>query len=166
VAAIEDHLAFAENVSLVEDKNSALESTLAMLEPYMGLIWMMQIMAGVVAFAIIYNASTISLSERKREYATLRVLGMQASEVGAIMAFEYWTLTAMGIVIGVPFTFWMKASLNDAMASDMFTLSPGMPLEAFIVGAVGCGAAVFVSNFMAVRNIRRFDMVEVLKERD
>ena len=41
--------------------------------------------AGIIAFGVVYNAARISLSERSRELATLRVLGFTIAEVSLIL---------------------------------------------------------------------------------
>jgi putative ABC transport system permease protein len=123
-------------------------------------------MCAAVGFAIIYNTATISLSERKREYATLRVLGMTVNEVCEIMNFEYWVLTAVAMALGVPFSIFLNQSMISIVDTDMMSMPSSLPTNAFIVGVVGCAAAVMLSNYSAKRRIKRFDMVEVLKERE
>ena len=51
--------------------------------------------ATIVAFGIIYNSARISLSERSRELATLRVLGFSRGEVGAVLVGELVLLTSL-----------------------------------------------------------------------
>ena len=45
-------------------------------------------LSGIIAFAIIYNPSTISIMERTRELATLRVMGFTLKEVSKIISYE------------------------------------------------------------------------------
>jgi len=156
----------AENVSHIEDKAETARSYVELMEPFSALIYVMWVVAVVMAFAIIYNTSTITLSERKREYATLRVVGLQIREVGAIMGFEYWALCFVGMALGIPFNYLLKQSLAGFFASDMFTFPVFTPPEAYLQAVAGCLAAVFLSNRSASRQIGRFDMVDVLKEHE
>ncbi|MDR2940048.1 MAG: ABC transporter permease, partial [Clostridiales bacterium] len=155
-----------KNIASIENSSQTLQSYLNMLSTYTGLIWVMNILAIIVAFAIIYNTSVISLSEREREFATLRVLGLQIKEVSEIMSFEYWVLCFFGIILGFPFNDFLKLQMSNMIEVEMFSIPTYTPPEAYVNAIVGCIAAVFISNFTASRNIKKFDMVEVLKERE
>lgn len=154
------------NIAALEDTRSTLYRYIEFLEPYAVMIYMIQALGILVAVAIIYNVSTISLSERKREYATLRVLGVQVKEVGEIMSLEYWILCVVGIVLGIPFTSLMKNALASSFELEGFSYPTDTPPEAFVMAAVGCVIAVALSNYSAKNIIRKFDMVETLKERE
>ena len=166
ISEIKNILLEAKNVSGIEDKASISKMYTEQLDTYSAMIIFLELGAAAIAFAIIYNASTISLSERKREYATLRVLGMQVKEVAEIVSFEYWTLSIIGMLLGIPFTHLMKEAMASSIDVELFTMSTYTPMSAFITAAIGCSAAVLLSNLSAIRNIKKFDMVEVLKERE
>ena len=163
---LKDYLKTAANAYSVEDKESTLVKYRNMMEPFSGIYTMMQIMSMLVAFAIIYNTSTISLSERKREYATLRVIGLSANEVTGIMSFEHWTLCFAGILLGIPFTLLLNTLLSTMVENDMFSMPSSLPAYSYLVGVCGCALAVILSNFSSKGKIKKFDMVEVLKERE
>ena len=163
---LKEHLKGAKNTGSVQDKDSTLKKYMDMMVMYSDIYVVLQIMCAAVAFAIIYNTATISLSERKREYATLRVLGMTINEVCEIMDFEYWVLSVIAMILGVPFTLFLNKSVNDMQGSDLYTMPSSLPLNAYVVGVIGCVAAVMLSNYSAKRKISKFDMVEVLKERE
>ena len=166
LAYLKDYLKSGKNAATIEDKESMLVNYKNMMSMYSSVYVIMQIMCAAVAFAIIYNTATISLSERKREYATLRVLGMTVNEVCEIMNFEYWLLSAIGMSLGVPFTQLLNQGINSMMDTGMMSMPSTLPANAYVVGVVGCIAAVMLSNRSAKGNIRKFDMVEVLKERE
>ena len=58
--------------------------------------------AGIVFFGSILNASLVSLAERQREVATLRVLGYGPWEIGSLLLRESMITTARGHVLGMP----------------------------------------------------------------
>jgi len=161
---IRDYFRESRYTATIEDKDTTLRKYMDMMEPYMGIFWVLNVMGAAVAFAIIYNTATISLSERKREYATLRVLGLSTDEVCEIMRFEYWLLSAIGMVIGIPFASALMVGVNGIMDTAMFSMPTDMPLVAYVTAVVGCGAAIMLSNWSAKRKIAKFEMVEVLKE--
>ncbi|MCL2857760.1 MAG: FtsX-like permease family protein [Oscillospiraceae bacterium] len=164
--AIIDMLRYNESISSLTDQARAQEVLGVMLETNGAMFVLMQIAGIGIAWAIITASSSISLSERKREYATLRVLGMQPKEVAEIMGFEYWVLSIIGMLAGIPLVYLMKVSLNDMMGTDLFTIPLYTPMSAYIQAALLCALAVLISNLSARRRIATFGMVDVLKERD
>jgi putative ABC transport system permease protein len=157
-----------KNISSIEDTYSAMTNFEQMMNSYSSMTWIMVVLGTVIAFAIIYNSATISLSEKKREYATLRVLGMHINEVCEISNFEYWLLFTIGCLLGIPFGRFMLGAMNEMMKTMMenMTLPPDVPLWAVGASFLGCMTAVLLSNLSAKRTIKKLDMVEVLKERE
>jgi putative ABC transport system permease protein len=161
---IMDYFKESQFTASIEDKDTTLQKYFDMMDPYMGIFFMLNLMGVAVAFAIIYNTATISLSERRREYATLRVVGLTTDEVCEIMRFEYWVLAAVGMLAGVPFASGLMSSMNLLIDTSMFSMPSILPPVAYITGIVGCSVAVMISNWSAKKKIAQFDMVEVLKE--
>lgn len=166
VAGIKAALQTADNVNSVTDKNEILRVYKEMLSTYSAMFVMMQLAGMGVAYAIIVNTSSISLSERKREYATLRVLGMHPREISRILGFEYWLLTAIGIIPGIPLLHGLMRGMSGMMTVDMFTMPTKIPSSSYVIAVILCFATVFICNQLASRQIAKFDMVEVLKERE
>lgn len=124
------------------------------------------IFACIIAFGVVYNTARISLAERSRELATLRVIGFTRGEISAILLGELGLLTLLAIPIGyaVGYAFcWMMAK---GFESEMFRI----PLVlsrwnlAFAAGVVI--AAAFVSGLIVRRRLDELDLVAVLKSRD
>ncbi|MDL2233545.1 FtsX-like permease family protein [Ruminococcaceae bacterium OttesenSCG-928-L11] len=165
-AAIKKALTDADNVAAVMDNAETMQTYVDLLDSYMALIYMMQLCGTGVAFVIITNTASISLSERKREYATMRVLGMHPREIGRVVGFEYWVLSALSLPFGILLTRLFKESMGGMIDNDLFSMPVYTAPSSYAMAAVFCGAAVLLSNLLAGRRIGRFDMVEVLKERE
>jgi putative ABC transport system permease protein len=56
--------------------------------------------AGIIAFGVVYNAARISLAERSRELASLRVLGFTRGEISLILLGELAVLTVLSLPVG------------------------------------------------------------------
>ena len=59
------------------------------------------IFAAILAVIVIFNLLNINVSERKRELATLKVLGYKNTEIHGYMARETFCLTIIGMLIGI-----------------------------------------------------------------
>lgn len=58
--------------------------------------------AGILAFVVIYNLTNINISERRRELATIKLLGFYDNELAAYIYRENTILTIIGSIIGIP----------------------------------------------------------------
>ena len=163
---IRETLLYSEGVRKIEDKAKTLELYESLLGSYDFLLVIMQIVAIAIGFTIIYNTAVISMSERSREYATLRVLGLHVNEVKEIMSFEYWILCLVGIILGIPFTRFLNYGIVNSIEVDAFSWPDTISMQAYIIGGVGCIIAVAIANFTSVKAIKKLDLVEVLKERE
>lgn len=122
--------------------------------------------AVVVAFGIVYNSARISLSERQRELATLRVVGFTRAEVGAVLVSELAILTLValppGLVIGAVFATAIIHSVNTEFVRVPVILTMANYSLAVLVVVL----AAAVSALAATRRLNRLDLVGVLKARD
>ncbi len=122
--------------------------------------------ATVVAFGIVYNSARISLSERQRELATLRVLGFSQGEVGAVLVGELVILTLAALPIGL----FLGSLLAKAILTSVNTETVRLPLiltpanYAFAVLVVSTATAV--SLLFACRKLNQLDLVGALKAAD
>lgn len=122
--------------------------------------------ATVVAFGIVYNSARISLSERQRELATLRVLGFTQREVGSVLVGELALLTLIalpfGLIIGSGLANAIIQTINTEFVRLPVILAPANFAFAVLVVAV---SSIF-SAILACRRLNQLDLVGALKARD
>lgn len=132
-----------------------------------GLLQKMYLMfAVIVAFGIIYNSARISLSERQRELATLRVLGFTRGEVGAVLVGELVLLTLvalpLGLILGSEFAAFIIKTVNTETVRLPLVLT--LANYAFAVLVVALASAL--SALFAARKLADIDLVIALKALD
>ena len=122
--------------------------------------------AGLIALGVIYNSIRVSLAERQRELASLRVLGFTRAEVSYILLGEAGFLTLLSLVPALVLGSLLALWMSDAMGSDFFRLP-------YVIEAGTYGYTVLVLCVIALasalivrRRIDRLDLVEVLKTRE
>jgi putative ABC transport system permease protein len=127
---------------------------------------MYMLFATIVAFGIIYNSARISLSERARELATLRVLGFSRGEVGAVLVGELVILTLValpiGLVLGSFFARGILLAVNTETVRLPLVLTPANYAYAVLVVAL----ASALSAVFAARKLADIDLVSALKALD
>ena len=124
------------------------------------------VIGGAIAAGVVYNAARISLTERGRELASLRVLGFTNNEVGYILLGELALIALLGIPIGCIGGYGLAYVIATAMATELYripvSVEPStMGLAALIVLVSSTVAALFV-----VRRVRSLDLISVLKTRE
>jgi putative ABC transport system permease protein len=122
--------------------------------------------ATLVAFGIVYNSARISLSERARELATLRVLGFTRGEVGAVLVGELSVLALVAVPVGL----WLGGKLAGILLLSINTETVRLPLVLtpanYSFAASVITVATTLSLLLAARRIKELDLVGVLKVRD
>ena len=78
------------------------------------------IFAGVIAFGVVYNAARVSLSERSRELASLRVLGFTRAEISLILLGELALLTLAALPFGMLFGYSLSAAIVSSIDSEVY----------------------------------------------
>jgi putative ABC transport system permease protein len=123
-------------------------------------------LAAIIAFGVVYNSARVSLSERGRELASLRVLGFTPRETMRILLLELALIAAiaqpLGWVLGYGLAWLMKMQLSgEVMRAPMIIENRTYVLASAIVFV----AALF-SALVVARQVSRLDLVAVLKTRE
>ncbi len=127
---------------------------------FMGILLLL---AGSIAFAVVYNNARIAFAERARELATLRVLGYTRAEVGWILIGEIALLTLLAIPVGWLVGTGFAWSLNEAMSMDLFRIPFVITHQTYAFSAAGVLLASVLSVLFIARRLHRLDMVSALK---
>jgi len=121
------------------------------------------VFATVVAFGVVYNNARISLAERARELATLRVVGFSRREVGTVLVTELVILALLAVPLGL----LMGSGFATAILSTVNTETVRVPLVlsahnyAFAVSIVTVASAL--SALFVLRKLNQLDLVGALK---
>jgi len=122
--------------------------------------------AGTLAFAMVFNAARTVFDERRRELATLRVIGMTRAETGYILVAELAILTLMSIPAGLALGYGLAAVLAAAMQSELFRLPVILDAHSYARATMLLLAATAVSMGWSAWDLARLDVKEALAARD
>lgn len=151
-------------VSLQEQAQNAFYET---LQDSLGtFVFFNTLFAGLIALGVVYNSARISLSERGRELASLRVLGLTRGEVSYILLGELAVLTLLALPLGAVLGYLLAWTLVHSFDTELFRIpliidhaTYGYAALVVILSALGSGALVH-------RRIQRLDLIAVLKTRE
>jgi putative ABC transport system permease protein len=122
--------------------------------------------ACVIAFAMVYNAARIALSERARELASLRVLGFTRPEVAWLLLGEQAILTGLAIPLGLAIGYGVSAWIVEAYQWELFRLPFAVEARTAAFACLVTGLSSAVSGLVVGRRLSRLDLVGVLKTRE
>jgi putative ABC transport system permease protein len=124
------------------------------------------IFASVIAFGVVYNAARVSLSERSRELASLRVLGFTRGEISLILLGELALLTLAALPVGALFGYGLAALIVQSIQSEVYRFPMYVSRQAVAWSFLGIIAAAVVSALSVRRRLDTLDLVAVLKVRE
>ena len=134
-----------------------------MLESLDIVIIVLIISAGMLAFVVLYNLNNINITERKRELATLKVLGFYDKEVSSYVYRENILLTLIGALAGLLIGKILHRFIIETVEIDsvMFgrNIDPPSFLYAFLLTVA---FSLFVNGVMYFK-LKKINMVESLK---
>ncbi len=121
------------------------------------------LLAGCIAFAVVYNNARIAFAERERELATLRVLGFGRGEVAWILIGEIALVTLVAIPVGWLIGTGLAWLLNQSLSMELMRLPFIITARTYAFAAAGVFAASILSTLLIARRLHRLDMVTALK---
>ncbi len=119
-----------------------------------------------LAFGVVYNSMRIALSERGREFATLRVLGFRRAEISYILIGEASLLIFVGLPLGCLAGYTLAWMITSEFGNELFRVPLVITSSTFgIAVLIGIVASV-VSAMLVRRRLDRLDLIAVLKTRE
>jgi putative ABC transport system permease protein len=122
--------------------------------------------ATIIAFGVVYNSARISLAERSRELATLRVMGFTRAEISYILLGELALLTMIAVPLGLVMGYVMSMAIVVNMDTELFRMPLVITNKTMASSAITITIATVFSALVVRRKLDRLDLVEVLKTRE
>ena len=122
--------------------------------------------SGALAIIVLYNLTNVNICERKKELATIRVLGFFNKEVAAYIFREVNGLSVVGIVCGIPLGIWLHHFIMRTIEMDILMFGRTIHGLSYLYAALITLAFTLLVNLIMRRPIRKIDMVESMKAND
>ncbi len=122
--------------------------------------------AGVIAFGVVYNSARITLSERARELASLRILGFRRLEVAYILLGELAILTLVAIPVGFLLGYGLCAYIIYYLQTDLYRIPLLVEPGTYAFAALVIILSTILSAVLVGWRIFRLDLIAVLKMRE
>jgi len=122
--------------------------------------------SGLLAFIVLYNLTNININERKKELATLKVLGYHNKEVSNYIFKEITILAIIGILVGLLLGKYMHSFIVLTVEDPDFMFGRGINLSSYVLAFVVTMVFSFIVNIFMSKKLRNIKMVDSLKAND
>jgi putative ABC transport system permease protein len=123
-------------------------------------------LAAVIAVGVVYNGARITLSERGRELASLRVLGFTRGEVGGMLLGEQAIVTALAVPLGYLLGYGLSGLIASFYQNELIRMPLVITTRTYAFSFLVIVAAAALSGLVVKRRSDRLDLVAVLKTRE
>ena len=161
--AAADDLLDCEGIGTVQFTDSISKSFDDMIASLNYVVLVLIVCAGALAFVVLYNLTNINITERKRELATIKVLGFYNSEVSAYIYRETAILTVIGCALGLALGIVMHAFVTKTVEVDAVMFGRGIEPLSFVWAAAMTIVFSVIVNLVMHKRLKSIDMVESLK---
>ena len=148
------------SVTYMHDIQKQLDNMLSSLNL---VIIVLIVSAGLLAFVVLYNLNTVNITERKRELATLKVLGFFNHEVAAYVYRENVLLTFIGAFFGVFFGKILHSFIIQTVEVDAAMFGRIVKPVSYLYSLLFTIAFSMIVNGVMYFKLKKIDMVESLK---
>ena len=147
-------------INYVSENKAQIENMLGSLNI---VIVVLILSAGLLAFVVLYNLNNININERRRELATLKVLGFFDPEVAAYVYRENIFLTIIGAFLGVVLGAILHRFVIVTVEVDQVMFGRSVSIFSYLIsGGLTCAFSAIV-NYVMYFKLKAIDMVESLK---
>lgn len=119
--------------------------------------------AGLLAFIVMYNLVNINVNERKRELATIKVLGFYDREVSSYIYRENNMAVLFGIILGLILGIFLEKFVVSVAEVDAVMFISDMAWWCYAVSALITAIFALIVTIVVHFSLKKIDMVESLK---
>jgi putative ABC transport system permease protein len=150
----------------VEGRLNAFKSFMQFMDLMYVFVGLMITFGTIMGFAIIFNTTIINIMERRRELASLKVLGYTHREIENTILRENMLLGFIALVPGVMLGRWMSELFVRQFSNELFALEVVIYPRTYIITFLSVFVFIILAQLANKKNISGLDMVEVLKNRE
>ncbi|MEQ8197479.1 MAG: FtsX-like permease family protein [Clostridiaceae bacterium] len=119
--------------------------------------------AGVLAFVVIFNLTNINITERRRELATIKLLGFYDHELAAYVYRENIILTLIGSFVGIFMGIFIDKFVTTTAETNILMFMQKISPIYFLYSILLTIAFSVVVNLAMYKRFDKIDMIESLK---
>lgn len=128
-----------------------------------GVILLIVAVASLLAIVVLYNLTSINISERTREIATLKVLGFHDEETNSYIYREAFLLTLISIGAGFVLGIFLHRYVVDIVGGTSYVFFKEIKGLSFVLSCLLTLVFSAIMQVVTYYKLRTIDMIESLK---
>lgn len=151
---------YVSSVTFTEDTTSMFDSLIGSLSYVVGLVI---VCAAALAAVVLYNLISVNLAERKKELATIKVLGFYNKEVYRYIFREIDILAFLGSLVGLGLGVPLHQFIIRTVEMDQMMFIRSIDPKSYLISVALTMLFTFVVCLCMHPHVRRISMVESMK---
>jgi len=160
---VQKSLKEVKNVASVTDFTSFVDQFNATIEALDIIIGAVVVTSGALAFVVLLNLTQVNISERTREIATLKVIGLRDYEIYSYLFKEILMLSAIGGLCGLPLGMIELRFVMSIIEIDMILFPTQIKPLSYLLAYAITFIFTFIVLLFTRKPLRKIEMVESLK---
>jgi len=161
--ALKKRLDAISDVSAISFVDESIERIGQMTDNLNSVMLVLIVAAAALAFVVLYTLTDINIAERKRELATLKVLGFYPGEMNSYIFREVFGLVGLGTLLGLVLGQTLFNIVLSSVEPDGFRFVRALSPSSYLLAAALTLVFALVVNLAMIPKIQRVDMLESLK---
>ncbi len=124
------------------------------------------VFAFIISFGVIYNCALITLAERSRDLATMRIMGFRKLEVSYILLGELAIITLLAIPVGLPIGYGFAWLATVALDTETHRFPLAVSHYTFAYSTCVILATAIASSLYVRRKLDNIDLIAVMKVKE
>ncbi len=152
-------------VAAFNDSKAIYDMMQQFMVMFYAFVGVMLAFGGAMAFALIFNAMSVNIAERRREVATLLAVGTERRTISRMITAENLLVALLGIPIGLVAGYYLSKMAMGTFSSDMFSFDLYVEPMTFVWSALAIVVVALVSQIPGLRAVGRISIPQIIKER-
>ncbi len=145
----------------VQDQTEFKDSQIAQFNTILNLLYVMLLLAVVIALIGIVNTLALSIYERTRELGLLRAVGMTRPQVRTMVRDEAVIISIFGSLLGLAIGLAFGRAFVSAVSDDGIVFA--LPVTQLVIFVVLAGIAGYLAGAWPARRAARHDVLEAIQ---
>jgi putative ABC transport system permease protein len=146
--------------------SSSLRSMRVGMDDAMGLTWLNVLLALLIVLGVVYNTVRISLTERRRELASMCLIGYSRAAAWYVVIGDVVLLTLAAIPLGCVVGYGFSFMLTEGASNEIFRVPLWFERWSLGLATLVVLGALSISALFVGRAIKQLDLVSAMKTMD
>lgn len=163
ILQLQERLSMGDGVEAVSLNHSTAAYFKSMVRSLNLIVWVLIISSMSLAFVVLGNLINVNISERKREIATLKVLGFRKKEIQGYIFRENNLLVFFGAIFGIPIGLTIHQYIMRQVEMEYVMFGRNIALQSVVICIILTLIFGRIVNYSMRRKLTDIEMVESLK---